>query len=197
MRTFNVIFAMIIAAGVVYNTARISLAERSRELATLRVLGVTRQEVSGILLGELAVVTLAALPLGMFMGFCFVALTVYLVETDMFRIPLVVNASTYAFAATVVLVATVLSGYVVQRMLAHWSPLPDANITPYLVNRDDFIKEFQRKPSVENPEKLLGLTHSTTRDGTNYDHRIYLLSGILKPQFKEEIADWLGKQIRR
>lgn len=76
----------------------------------------------------------------------------------------------------------------VQRMLAHWSPLPDSNITAYLVNRDDFIKEFQRKPSVENPEKLLGLTHSSTKDGTNYDHRIYLLSGILKPQFMATCA---------
>ncbi len=76
----------------------------------------------------------------------------------------------------------------VQRMLAYWSPLPDANITAYLVNRDDFIKEFHRKPSVEDPERLLGLTRSTTTDGTNYDHRIYLLSGILKPQFMATCA---------
>jgi hypothetical protein len=76
----------------------------------------------------------------------------------------------------------------VQRMLAHWSPLPDTNITTYLVNRDDFIKEFRRKPSAEEPEKLLGLTRSTTADGTNYDHRIYLLSGILKPQFMATCA---------
>jgi putative ABC transport system permease protein len=119
MRTFNVIFAVIIAVGVVYNTARISLAERSRELATLRVLGFTRQEISGILLGELTVLTLVALPLGMVMGFCFVAVTVTLLETDLFRIPLVINASTYAFAVTVVLLATIVSGYVVQRMLVH------------------------------------------------------------------------------
>ena len=76
----------------------------------------------------------------------------------------------------------------VQRMLAHWPPLPDANITPYLVSRDDFIKEFYRKPSVEDPERLLGLTRSITSDGTNYDHRIYLLSGILKPQFMATCA---------
>jgi Protein DA1 len=76
----------------------------------------------------------------------------------------------------------------VQRMLAHWSPLPDTNITAYLVNRDDFIKEFHRKPSAEEPEKLLGLTRSTTADGTNYDHRIYLLSGILKQQFMATCA---------
>lgn len=76
----------------------------------------------------------------------------------------------------------------VQRMLAHWPPLPDTNVTAYLVDRADFIKEFQRKPSVEDPERLLGLTRSTTEDGTNYDHRIYLLSGILKPQFMATCA---------
>ena len=76
----------------------------------------------------------------------------------------------------------------VQRMLAHWSPLPDTNLTAYLVDRSDFIKEFHRKPSVDDPERLLGLTRSTTADGTNYDHRIYLLSGILKPQFMATCA---------
>jgi hypothetical protein len=75
----------------------------------------------------------------------------------------------------------------VQRMLAHWSPLPDTNVTAYLVNRDDFIKEFYRKASVEDPEKLLGLTRSVS-DGTNYEHRIYLLSGVLRPQFMATCA---------
>ena len=75
----------------------------------------------------------------------------------------------------------------VQRMLAHWSPLPDMNVTAYLVNRNDFIKEFHRKASVESPEKLLGLTHSTS-DGTNHEHRIYLLSGVLKPEFMATCA---------
>jgi putative ABC transport system permease protein len=65
MKRINLIFACIIAAGVVYNSARISLAERSRELATLRVVGFTRGEISSILLGELAIVTLLAIPLGL------------------------------------------------------------------------------------------------------------------------------------
>jgi len=90
----------------------------------------------------------------------------------------------------------------VQRLLARWPPLPETNITAYLVNRDDFIKEFHRKPSVGNPEKLLGLTHSTTADGTNYDHRIYLLSGILKPQFMATCAHefthaWLNEHAEK
>ena len=66
--TFNVVFAGIIAFGVVYNAARISLSERARELASLRVLGFTIAEISLILLGELALLTLAAMPPGMVMG---------------------------------------------------------------------------------------------------------------------------------
>ena len=90
----------------------------------------------------------------------------------------------------------------VQLMLSHWSPLPDTNITAYLVNRDDFIKEFRRKPSTESPEKLLGLTRSDANDGTNYDHRIYLLSGLLKPQFMAVCAHeythtWLNEHSER
>ena len=60
----NLLFAGVIAFGVVYNAARVSLSERSRELASLRVLGFTRAEISLILLGELALLTLAALPVG-------------------------------------------------------------------------------------------------------------------------------------
>jgi putative ABC transport system permease protein len=119
MRMSNVIFACIIAAGVVYNTARISLSERSRELATLRVMGFTRAEISAILLGELGVLTLVAIPLGLGLGYLFAALATAALATDLFRIPLVVLPSTFAFAATVILVATVLSGLVVRRKLDH------------------------------------------------------------------------------
>lgn len=76
----------------------------------------------------------------------------------------------------------------VQRMLAHWAPLPDTNITAYLVDRNDFIKEYRRKPSMDDPDRLLGLTRSDSDDGTNYDHRVYLLSGVLKPQFMATCA---------
>ena len=65
----NLIFAGVIACGVVYNAARVSLSERSRELASLRVLGFTRAEISLILLGELALLTLAALPVGAILGY--------------------------------------------------------------------------------------------------------------------------------
>src|SRR4029434_8433027 len=65
---FNVIFAALIAGGVVYNASRIILSERSRDLASLRVLGFTRREVSAILLGELAVIVICALPIGLALG---------------------------------------------------------------------------------------------------------------------------------
>ena len=119
MQTFNVIFATIIAFGVVYNTARIALSERGRELASLRVIGFTRAEISGILLGELAVLTLMALPLGTGIGFVLAWITARNLDTEMYRIPLVINASTYGFAISVVILAAVISGLIVRRKLDH------------------------------------------------------------------------------
>ena len=117
MKAINVLFACIIAFGVVYNSARISLAERSRELATLRVIGFTRAEVSRILLGELAVLTAAAIPLGLVLGHGFAALTTWAYDTELFRIPLVIERSTYGFAALVTLLAALVSGLIVRRRI--------------------------------------------------------------------------------
>ena len=119
MRTFNIMFACIIAFGVVYNAARISLAERSRELATLRVIGFTRREVSAILLGELAVITTAAIPLGLVIGYAMAAFMVRGLDTEQYRIPLVIHQSTYAFASIVVIVAALASGLIVRRRIDH------------------------------------------------------------------------------
>ena len=117
MQALYVVFASIIAFGIVYNTARISLAERSRELATLRVIGFTRGEVSSVLLGELVVVTLIAVPLGLWMGYGMAAALVTAMDTEMWRLPLVVSAVTYLYAGTVIVVATTLSALVVRRRL--------------------------------------------------------------------------------
>ncbi len=119
MRLFNVIFAAIIACGVVYNTARISLSERSRELATLRVMGFTRGEISYILLGELAIITIVAIPVGLGMGYFFAWIVSVAMATELFRIPLVIHPWTYGFASSVVLIAGVLSGLLVRRKLDH------------------------------------------------------------------------------
>jgi putative ABC transport system permease protein len=119
MKRINLIFACIIAAGVVYNSARISLAERSRELATLRVIGFTRQEISGILLGELAVMTLLAIPVGLVLGNVFAAWMVSAFDHELFRFPLVISTRTYAWAALVVIAASAVSGLIVRRNLDH------------------------------------------------------------------------------
>ena len=113
----NVMFAAVIAFGVVYNSARVSLSERSRELASLRVLGFTRAEISFILLGELAVLTLGALPLGAVIGYLLGQLILVGLSNEVYRLSFVVTPATVAWTWFIVIVATVLSGLVVRRRL--------------------------------------------------------------------------------
>ena len=111
------VFAVVIAFGVIYNSARIALAERGRELASLRVLGFTRGEIAYILLGELAVLTLAAIPLGLVAGRWMCHYIASTMQNDLFRVPVVLAPQTYAFAVTVVLVSALLSGLAVRSRL--------------------------------------------------------------------------------
>lgn len=115
----STLLASSIAFGVVYNSARIALTERSRELASLRVLGFTRGEIAYILLGELALLTAAAIPVGFAIGLALVAYIVHGVESDLYRIPLEVSHNVYAFAATMVVISALLSGLIVARRLLH------------------------------------------------------------------------------
>jgi putative ABC transport system permease protein len=113
-------FAAAIAVGIVYNNARIALAVRARDLASLRVLGFTRREISVILLSEIAVGLLLALPMGLVLGKVFVvAVAGAVVDSEMFRLPAIVEPRTYAFAVLVVLAAGVLSALLVRRRLDH------------------------------------------------------------------------------
>jgi putative ABC transport system permease protein len=107
-----------IAFGVVYNSLRIALSERSRELASLRVLGFTRGEVAQILLGELGLLTLLAIPLGFVVGYGLCAYLAFRFDTDLYRIPLVLGSAVYAFAALVVMASFVLSSAMIWRNLA-------------------------------------------------------------------------------
>lgn len=111
------LMAASIAVGVVYNAARITLAERGRELASLRVLGYTRAEVRRLLLGELATITVLALPPGFALGYGMCALLAWGFQSDLYRIPLALTPQGYAFAALVVLVAALGSGLLVRRRL--------------------------------------------------------------------------------
>ena len=117
--TVLVLFASAIAFAIVYNNARIALSERGRELATLRVLGFTRREVSRTLLGEQALLTIAALPLGFALGHLSAMLVVQAVASDLFRIPVVVSTATYVFAAGVTIAAATVSGIIVRRRVQH------------------------------------------------------------------------------
>ena len=119
MVLFNVMFAALIAYGVVYNASRVILSERSRDLASLRVLGFTRREVSAILLGELAVIVVCAIPVGILLGQALGALVVWATESELYRFPLVVTGRTRLFAATVVLVSAAISGLIVRRRVDH------------------------------------------------------------------------------
>ena len=116
---FNVLFASIIAFGVVYNAARVSLAERSRELASLRVMGFTRAEISTILLGELGLLTLLALPLGMLLGYGLSIAIVTMLESELYAIPLAATPRTYASCTLAILAASAISGLLVRRKLDH------------------------------------------------------------------------------
>jgi len=110
-------FATVIAVGVVYNNARIALAERAWELASLRVLGLTRGEVSALLLGELGITIAIALPLGMLLGLGLTHLVVELLRSDQFHFPVAISTSTYAWAALCVTLAGLGSALVVRRRI--------------------------------------------------------------------------------
>jgi putative ABC transport system permease protein len=110
-------FAIVVAFGVVYNNARISLAERARELATLRVVGFSEREVGAVLITELAILALLALPLGLLVGTGFASGIVQAVNTETVRLPVVFTPRNYAFATMIVVAASTLSALVVLRRL--------------------------------------------------------------------------------
>jgi putative ABC transport system permease protein len=110
-------FAVIIAVGVVYNSARISLQERAWELATLRVLGFTRGEISTILFSEFTIEIALGVPLGMALSQGLVELIAHYWSTEMFQIPATIGTRSYASAAVVVVAAAAASAYFVRRQI--------------------------------------------------------------------------------
>ncbi len=108
---------VLITFGVVYNSARIQLSERARELASLRVLGFTRAEVSRVLLIEIAILTGLAIPVGWGLGYGLAWLTCQGLDTELQRIPFVVEPRTFALATTIVLAVTIVSAYAVRRRI--------------------------------------------------------------------------------
>ncbi len=112
---FYVAFASAIAVGVVYNSARLLFSERAHELATMRVLGYHKAEVATVLLGELALLILAAIPLGAFIGYWMGQLMAAMFSSDLFRLPFAPARATYGFSAVVVMLAALLTALLVAR----------------------------------------------------------------------------------
>ncbi len=112
-------FACAIAFGVIYNSARVALSERGKEFASLRILGFTKREIGVLLLGEQALLTLAAIPAGLALGYWICTVLTKAMQTELYRIPMRMSGQTYAFATLVVLVAAVASGLLVARRIAH------------------------------------------------------------------------------
>lgn len=110
-------FAVVVAFGVIYNGARIALSERTRDLATLRVLGFSRAEVASILISELTLLTLLALIPGMWIGKELTQLILDSISTETMRIPVILSSRAYATAAVVILVSTAVSFAVVGRRI--------------------------------------------------------------------------------
>ncbi len=117
MVSTNILFASFISFGVIYNTARIALSERGRELASLRVLGLTRREVAYLLFGELGLITLISIPLGIWIGKNMVEGMVASMNSELFRIPTYLSNSTYGIASSIVLISAFVSFYLVWRQV--------------------------------------------------------------------------------
>lgn len=117
--TIVTVFAAAITVGVVYNSARIALAERGWELASLRVMGFTRQEVSMLLLGELAIEIAVAIPLGLGLGYLLSVTLVRLTQSETLYLPVVIQPRTYAYAAVATVAAGVVSALIVRHRIDH------------------------------------------------------------------------------
>jgi putative ABC transport system permease protein len=120
MRVMTFILALLsasLAIAVVYNGARVALAERARDLASLRVLGFTRGEVSTILFGEMGLVLALGVPLGLILGRAFAVHAATGTASDEFRMPMVITMATYALSVLVVVGASLLSALQLRRLI--------------------------------------------------------------------------------
>ncbi len=115
MTFITIIFSSVIAIGVIYNTARVAFSERARELASLRVLGFSKGETAFVLLGELAVLAVIALPIGCGLGYLLCAWLVDAFSSDIYRLPLEISAASYGNAVLTVSIASLISGILVVR----------------------------------------------------------------------------------
>lgn len=128
----TIFFSLVLAFGVLYNSVRVTLAERTRDLASLRVLGFRRREVAAILFGEIAVLVVVAIPLGLWIGYGLAALLVSSpgFDSEQFRLPLVIGSRTWALSIATIALASALSCWLA------WRRLDSINIVEVLKTRD-------------------------------------------------------------
>jgi putative ABC transport system permease protein len=117
MNTIYIVVAVLITIGVTYNAARIQLSERARELASLRILGYGRGDVSYILVGEMMLIALVAQPFGWLIGAGIAQLMTNAFTSDLYAIPLVLKPATFTLASIIVLSAALGSVMIVRRRL--------------------------------------------------------------------------------
>lgn len=120
-------FAIVVAFGVVYNSERIALSERQRDLATLRVIGMQVREVAWVLIGELLILTLWAVPVGLWLGGRLAALMIAISSTETVRMPLILSSRTYMIAVLIILISSALSFAVVSRRIRNLDMLSVLN----------------------------------------------------------------------
>ncbi len=116
--SFFTMFACALAFGLVYNSTRIALSERGRELATLRVLGFSNAEISYILLGEMALFIVVSLPLGCVAGYGLARLIVSLMDNELYRVPVIIFPDSYGWSMSIILLAAVVSATIVQSKIS-------------------------------------------------------------------------------
>ncbi len=117
MNTIYIAIAVLITVGVSYNAARIQLSERARELASLRILGFNRGEVSYILIGEMMLIAVIAQPIGWMIGSWIARAMTNAFTSDLYAVPLVLKPATFATGSLVVLIAAFASVMIVRRRL--------------------------------------------------------------------------------
>jgi putative ABC transport system permease protein len=110
-----IVFSSLMAAGVAFSSARVTLAEQERDLATLRVLGFGRGEASYVLLAELGALLLLALPLGVVLGNALSRWLMSQFQTELFTFPYVTSAAAYGQSALFVAVAVMAAALMVRR----------------------------------------------------------------------------------
>jgi len=124
-----VLFAGVVFFGSILNASLISLAERQREVATLRVLGYGPWQIGALLLRESMIVTLAGTLLGMPIGYGLSVLTAVAYNTELFRFPVVATPGTWVWT----LLLAILFG-----LAAH-------AVVQIVVHRMDWLEALQAK----------------------------------------------------